>query len=304
MITELNNNSINEFPNYVNKWTKIGYDNKPLNKESVIQSINKMYECGNLPHPKHIVFCNGPINAILTINMYMYKMENPNASKDDIIKYVNKNCIFTSCGFGQHDAGWLSYYDFFINETTLTGLESISGLIDVANTCGWYWAYSDICFVSEKPIICKTNDTNQLHCVDGPAIAYNDGTKIYAYDGVIMDEETIMNPKSITIDSIEKTESEEQKRIKIELYGTSNYLTDIQASIIDMDTVKINPFDPNSESIPRALIRDKHNNVYFVGTDGSTHRTYYMNIPNTIKTCIEAHNSISPIDESNCIASS
>jgi hypothetical protein len=71
-----------------------------------------------------------------------------------------------------------------------------------------------------------------------------------------------------------------------------------------MDTVKINPFDPNSESIPRALIRDKHNNVYFVGTDGSTHRTYYMNIPNTIKTCIEAHNSISPIDESNCIASS
>jgi hypothetical protein len=304
MINELSQESKNRFPTYVNKWTKIGFDTTPLNKEVVTKDIHNMYKCGGLPPPKDIIFCNGPINAIITINMYMYLNEKPKATKKDVIKYVQKNCTNTSCGYGQHEAGWISFYDFFMNETDLKGLEIIQGLIDVTNSCGWYWAYDTICFVSEKPITCKVNDVNQLHCTDGPACAYNDGTKVFAYDGVIMDEETIMNPSSITTDSIDATENEEQKRIKIEIYGTSKYLHDIKASLVDMDMIKINPFDSGSDSIPRALIKDKNNNLYFVGTDGSTHRTYYMNVPNTVKTCIEAHNMISPVDESNCIASS
>jgi hypothetical protein len=182
-------------------------------------------------------------------------------------------------------------------------LDKIEGLCQVAKSCGWIWAYDTVCIVSAKPLVCLTNDNNQLHCTDGPAIEYGDGTAEYVYDGVIMDKETIMNPESITVDDIENTISEEQKRIKIQIYGTSKFLTDTKSEIVDMDMVKINPFDDQSDSIPRALIKDKNNNYYLVGTDGSTHRTYYMNVPQSIS-CAEAHNAISPLDESNCIASS
>ena len=304
MLTSLSQDKINLFPHYVQKWTRIGYDTSPINVERATAAINKMYECGGLKAPARIVFCKGPIEAILTLNMYMYKKENPKATKAEVFKHVKANCVYSTCGSGQHDAGWLSFYDFFRNETDLKDLDVIEGLIQVAKECGWYWAYDDICFVSHKPLVCKVNDNNQLHCPDGPAIQYGDGTEVYAYDGVIMDKETICNHASITVKGIADTDSEEQKRIKIEIYGTSRYLQDIKASVVDMDMVKINKFDPDSDAIPRALIKDAANNFYLVGTDGSTHRTYYMNVPNSVKTCQEAHNAIAPLDEDNCIARS
>jgi hypothetical protein len=304
MIESLSQDSINAMPDYVQKWAKIGYDTSPLDPELVTRSVNKMYECGDLPHPKKIVICKGPTEANLVVNMYLYKKDNPKATKKQIIEHVKKNITFHNCGYGQHDAGSMSYYDFFMQETDLKGLEKIQGLMDMAYNCGWYWAFDEICFVAEKLSALHVNDTNQLHNETGPAIEYRDGTKVYAVDGVVMDEETIMNRSSITVDSIENTESPEQKRIKIQLYGVSNYLNDIKAQIVDMDVIKVNPFDPNSETMPRAVIKDHKDNYFFVGTDGSTQRTYYMNVPNTIKTCVEAHNSISPLPEQFCIAAS
>ena len=304
MITKLSPETISRFPDYVEKWTKVGYDTTPLDHDAVRAAIAKMYTCGGLTPPEKVVFCTGPINAILVINMYMFLQENPKATKAQVIEYAKTKSVSTLCGYGQHSVDWMAFYDVFMNETDIKGLEIVEGLMDVAKTCGWYWSYKDICFVAEKPLVCKVNDVNQLHCVDGPAVAYTDGTKVFSYDGVIMDEKTIMDPKSITVDEINNTVSEEQKRIKIEIYGTSNYLQDIKANLVDMDMIKINPYDPDSVSIPRALIKDKDGNMFFVGTDGSTQRTYYMNVPKTVTTCVEAHNAIAPLPESDCVAAS
>lgn len=304
MINELKASSIAAFPDYVIKWTKIGYDTKPLDKELVTASVNKMYERGGFPAPKKIHFASGPHEAQIMTNMLVYMEKNPGATKKAVIAHVKKNLDFIECGYGQHDVSWISFYDFFQNETDIEGIDIIDGLKSMALNCGWYWAFNDFCVVAEKPYVCKTNDNNQLHCPDGPAIAYNDGTKIFCYDGVIMEEKYIMDHSLITTDVIANEENEEKKRIFIEMYGVSKYLTDIKAAVVHMDMVKINEYDPESDSIPRALIKDQHNNMYLVGTDGSTHRTYYMNVPNTVTTCGEAHNAISPLDENNCIASS
>lgn len=304
MIESLKQESINAFPDYVNKWTKIGYDTTPLNKANVIAAVQNLYKCGGLVAPERIILAPGPTVGTLIVNMLLFKEANPNATEKEIKDSVKNNYALQDCVFGQHEVGWLSFYDFFKNETDLANLEKIDGLLDVARACGWVWAYDNVCVVAQKPLVCHVNDANQLHCTDGPAIAYEDGTMVFAYDGVIMEKDTIMHPEKITLEEINETGNEEQKRIKIEIYGTSKFLTDSKASIVDMDMIKINPYDTDSDSIPRALIKDKNNNFYLVGTDGSTHRTYYMNVPNTCKTCAEAHNAISPLDESLCIASS
>jgi hypothetical protein len=304
MIQKLTVEQINLFPHYVEKWTKHGYDTSPLDPVAVKSAIEKLYTCGGLKPPEKIVLCRGPIEAILTVNMYFFKKENPKATKKEIIAFAKKNSVFTSCGYGSFDASWVSFYDFFQNETDIGNLDIINGIKETTLACGWYWAYSDICFVSEKPYILKVNDVNMLHCEDGPALAYHDGTELYFYNGVMMDKETICNHASITPESINNTDNEEQKRIKIEIYGVNKYLEDIKADVIDMDMVKINSYDKDSDAIPRALIKDKDGNHYLVGTDGSTERTYYMNVPNTVKTCAAAHNAIAPLKESNCIASS
>lgn len=304
MIESLKPESINAFPNYVSKWTKIGLDTSPMDKQVVIADIHNLYKCGGLVAPERIIFANGPTEGALVVNMLLYKERNPSATEKRIKGSIKKEFSLQDCVFGQHEAGWLSFYDFFMSETDVKDLEKLDGILAVARSCGWVWCFDTVCVVSRKPVVCRVNDNNQLHCVDGPAVAYEDGTKVYAYDGVIMDEDTIIHPENITVDAINDTENEEQKRIKIEIYGTSKFLTDIKASIVDLDMIKINPYDSGSDSIPRALIKDKNGNYYLAGTDGSTHRTYYMNVPNTCKTCVEAHNAISPLNESLCIASS
>jgi hypothetical protein len=304
MIEQLSQDQINLFPEYVKKWTEIGFNADPINKEKATKAIHLMYEKGGLTPPQKIIFCTGPTQLVILQSMLKYKEENPQASKEDIISHANTIQEVSDCGYGQHDATWLSYYDYFDNECKLEGMQQAHGLMEVAKECGWYCAFDTICLVSEKPCILHVNDMNMLHCDNGPALAYNDGTEIYAYEGVIVNKDIIMTPNYITIDLIEKEESEEIKRVMIEIYGVSKYLTDIKAEVVDIDTIVINPFEESSESMPRALIKDVKGNKYFVGTDGSTHRTYYMHVPPEVETCADAHNAISPIDESDIIANS
>jgi len=304
MIESLNNAQLSTMSDYVSKWTQIGYNTDPIDKIKATAAINNLYKCGKLEAPKTIVFCSGPLNAMLTLYMYMYKKDNPDATKKMVINYAKKNVAITTCGFGQHDVGWVSFYDFFKEQCDFKGLEILSGTYDVCNECGWYWAYNDICFVAEKPITLSVNDMNILHCEDGPACAYNDGTKIFAYEGVIVTEDIIMHPESITVASINSCDNEEVKRVMVIIYGVNRYIEDLGAKTIDIDMVTIDNTKSDSDAIPRALIRDKNGNQYFVGTDGSTERTYFMNVSREVNSCAEAHNSISPIDETNIIASS
>ena len=46
-----------------------------------------------------------------------------------------------------------------------------------------------------------------------------------------------------------------------------------------------------------ALMRTKDGQKWLVGSDGSTQRVYYMPVPESAKTCREAHEAISGLNE-------
>lgn len=303
-----------KFREYVAKWTKIGTDTN-FNEEQATEAIKEAYRCAatldsSIREPSKILFFSSPGVAMAAAQIYIHAAEKNikinKKNNNTLTKWAETNLKFETCGYGQHDASWLSFYDFFRTEVGLIEETNIvMGLINVAKTCGWYYCYDDICFVSKKPVICNLDDNNMLHSETGPAIAYEDGISIiYAIHGVIVPEYVVMKPDTITVKDINDESNEEIKRVKIDQFGVSKYLTEVKASIVDMDMVKVNPFDDKSPVMPRALMKDSKNNFYLVGTDGSTKRTYYMNVPNTVKTCQEAHNAISPLDEDNIIASS
>jgi hypothetical protein len=303
MITELTQAQLEKMPLYVDKWIKIGIDTA-FNEEQARQSIIETYKCANLKEPGKILFFDSPLSAIYALHVYWYAKETGERDKHKIVKFVDENISFPVCGFGQHEGGWLAFYDYFRNECGLVEeTNSLSGLFNAAKTCGWYWAYADICFVSKKPTKCTLDDQNLLHSLTGPAIAFSDGFEIYAINGVMVTKDVVMAPESITIENINSEPNEEVKRIKIQQFGVSKFITEQKSTIIDMDVIAVNPFDKDSPTMPRALMEIGAMR-YFVGTDGSTKRTYYMNVPAHISTCVEAHNFISPVNESNIIASS
>lgn len=138
-------------------------------------------------------------------------------------------------------------------------------------------------------------EANRLHNLNGPALAYSDGIKIYSIGGVTVPEKVVMCPETLTMDEINGETNQEVKRLMIERYGAGEYLKAVGAQVIDTDSAG---FD---NSAPRYLLATK-DMKWLVGSDGSTNRVYYMNVPMEAKTCKEAHEMISGLSEKNCIA--
>ncbi len=85
-------------------------------------------------------------------------------------------------GHGNQDAGWLSFYDYFLNETSVKNIDKITPLVQLARNCGWFWPLESVVIMTEKPTSLKML-SGKLHSLDGPAIEYADGFKIYAVNG-------------------------------------------------------------------------------------------------------------------------
>ena len=151
----------------------------------------------------------------------------------DSVRASVRNSVWQSC-YGNHDAHWLGFYDFFREAVSLKKeTEKISGLIAQAKAAGWFLPYQNICWVSERPNIMRLDDRGRLHCTTGPALTYPDGWAIYSVHGIRVPEEIIENPSSLTVEKIENEVNAEIRRVMIDLYGPARYLLDTGAQVVD-----------------------------------------------------------------------
>jgi hypothetical protein len=114
-----------------------------------------------------------------------------------------------------------------------------------------------------------------------------------------------MRPKEITLENIKQESNAEVKRIIRERYGEGRYLKDIGAKVIDTDAREVSSADfAEGRAVSRALLEDDEKNRVLVGTDGTTKRVYYMQVPSDCKTCDEAHIALCGFDEKRIISQS
>jgi hypothetical protein len=88
-------------------------------------------------------------------------------------------------GYGQHDANWIGFYNFFRvvclleNET-----QKLNGMTGITESAGWYLPHQKLCWISERHNTLKRNEQGRLHCDGGAAVEYPDGWQIFALNGV------------------------------------------------------------------------------------------------------------------------
>lgn len=212
--------------------------------------------------------------------------------------------------WGQIDIYWIGYLRFL---STIPGIEADEGHMsllgiweEIANSISlWYVVDEVTCIMVDHPEEIHWNDQRVLHNPEGMSVRFRDGWGTYTYNGVSIPKDKshiITNPESITADMIKSEDNLEIRRVMTEIMGISKFLTETNAELVDMDMVKV--WESGEDSMPRCLIKDDENRQFLVGTDGSTKRTYYMEVDPEAKTCIEAHNSIAPFDESVIIGNS
>lgn len=127
------------------------------------------------------------------------------------------------CCFGQHDAAWLSYYDY-LSRLGLQEADKVLGLKKVARSAGWWWPYKNMCIITDRPRVLNRENRLYLHNENGAAIEYSDGFSVFAYRGIIVPEYVINLSEPISVEMIEAEPNVEVRRVLIERFGLENYL--------------------------------------------------------------------------------
>jgi hypothetical protein len=157
-------------------------------------------------------------------------------------------------GYGQHDSGWLSFYDVF-RRIGLKEIDQLNGIIQISQNCGWWWPFSGAVILTERPNLIARDTANRLHSATGPALRYPDGWSIFAWHGLRLDARLIEHPETITVAEIEKESNAEMRRAKVEIYGTGRYLLDSGAQEMHRDNFGILYRKNQANDEPLVMVR-------------------------------------------------
>lgn len=225
--------------------------------------------------------------------------------EDKIVRFTDEMM------YGAMEGPFLAFYDFLLNETDMKEkMEPLAPIIELCNHCGFWTAYEEVAILQDRPEVVNIQDDN-LHCEEGPAFRFSDGSEGYFLENFWFDKEVVTDPQSITVEMIETETNAERRRILLERHGYLEYFEKSGAKIIDRDMVIVDP--EQQTTMPRMLVETNTNDLFLVGSDGSTERVYVMPITSRdrveqrvgkITTCRQAHQLISGLDESKCLAQS
>jgi hypothetical protein len=187
--------------------------------------------------------------------------------------------------YGCHDAGWISFYEFFRANCGIVTQADLGGLVNVAKTMGWWAPYDTLAVCQRRPLAIHRDDQFRLHSESGMAIQYRDGWGFYAWHGVRLGhdgEQIILRPQTQTIEQIDADENEEVRRIRIERFGWLRYLAETNAEVVHSRRNDI-------ENTKEMLCRRGPMQV-LVCHCPSTARVYALEVPREIATCEQAQN--------------
>ena len=192
-------------------------------------------------------------------------------------------------GFGNMDAGWLSYYNFF---QEVVGLEKetaeLAGLFEFATHAGWFLPFVDTVFIADRPSFISLDSENRFHCTTRAALEFRDGFKLYCLHDIKVEWQLIVSPETLTLKRIEEERNAEIRRVLInELYGTDKYIIDSDATVLDVDTdmygrqrrllrVEV----PGDESIVRVQVINSSPEL------DQTYRTYFLPVEPSLRPII------------------
>jgi hypothetical protein len=229
MIEQLTEEQIARFPEFRDKWTRIGLRTGPADFEKAKEFLAMAYKEAGLEPPGEVLHMPSPAAGA--------KWE----------KETGRGEGLSSVFFGCHEAGWAAFYDYMkevvapdaddeTKEQILKGCARLEGLMGLVETCGWVWMYDDVAVITDRPVEINRHlegDTIYsdvgLDSESGPAVQYSDGYSVYAIRGVRVPGWVVEHPEQIDVPKINEETNAEVIRILIERYGEGKYMEEIGA---------------------------------------------------------------------------
>lgn len=261
-IEKLTKEQQSKFKEYVDKWLKIGLSTKRINIVLARKAVDEAYINAGLVPPTNKIF-------VKSVSEGVKKVKELTGSYSEPL-------------YGSMDAGWLSFYDYFLNETEVKNIEKITGLINLAKECGWVWTFDNVAIITDRPSTIKFDDNKRLHSETGPAIQYTDGTSIYCWHGVKIPSKWIKNKDLLLPEEALKIVNMDQRKAACEILGWETILKKLNGKVIDKNK------DPQIGTLIEAEIPGV-GKERFLQVQCGTGRKFSLIVPPTVNTAIEAN---------------
>jgi hypothetical protein len=170
-----------KIPEYVEKYTKRAYCTDSIDRASVSEKINAVYQhILKKPIPKTVEVVNGPASAWKRICDIVKDEHN---LSDEDYNELRKNFVMPEL-CGSFDNYWAAYHDFFV-EVVGVEVEDTPAIKAYLNTMdlGLIYPLDNVCIVTERPTKVVVNADKKLSSETGSALEYANDLEIFAIDG-------------------------------------------------------------------------------------------------------------------------
>ena len=265
-LNKLSQPQIDAMPKYVEKWVSIGLSIERVDFEKVKPLVAKCYEKAGHKVP-NFHFAQGPDEGYET---YLALGGKPGRSQ------------YTSgCMFGSMEASWLSYYDYYKNETDIE-LDNIDHMKELVMSSGWVYLGDTDAIIHDRPTIIARDEQGRLHSETGPAVQYGDGWERFYWHGNCIPREWIMEREKLTAEIAIGQQNVELRRCACEILGWANVIKNLKSVVIDEDA------DPMIGTLYEVDLPDMGTEKFLMVKCG-TGRTFALPVPPEMKTALAAN---------------
>ncbi len=178
--------------------------------------------------------------------------------------------------FGQHEAGFYSFYDYFDRIGLHAATAPLAGQRAIAKSAGWWWAMRGAVMLTERPRELRRDPQGRLHSTSGPAIVYPDGWAVWAVHGVRVPARVVEQPETISVQDIIAEANTEVRRTMMEMYGWERFTADAGLILLDEQPDPGNPgFTLRLFDVPDRLLRERLLICHNASPERDGHRRVY-----------------------------
>jgi hypothetical protein len=209
----------------------------PTNHALAEQAVEALYANANKKKP-NVIFCKSPIEGLFLFAFAYKASDNLGANLGANLRANLRDNLW--------DNLWDNLGDFYWDKSRLGFFEGgeIAGLTYDQKSWAKYklivqnldiiLPFKEICIVCERPTKIGWHDAGGIHCEDGPAVEYADGYCLWALEGYRVPEKVVMAPETQTLEEIHNEENEEIRRIRINRFGWSRYISESHGEVLDV----------------------------------------------------------------------
>ena len=187
-------------------------------------SLNVRMALANVPGLSRIAeFCASMDELILRLSDRA--LPSLRARLADFFPRRTRRLSFAASSFSPPSAPWLGTMQYLHEVCGLhRHCRPLMGLWQTASYATWMVPHAHVCWLMEKPQLIHHDPNGRLHAADGPALRFRDGSKVYAWKGILIPPRLIEQRDSIDVRSIELAHDPQIRRCMIDIMTPQRFI--------------------------------------------------------------------------------